>query len=463
MTHIKNKSFGQLVSWSLAITLLAMSSGLQAQDNNQTTMQLQIVAPATAGALTLEQAMGMAYTHSYSRQSVEQDKLGSQARQQQYEGGLGPKVSVEAARGWIDKNVNKLAGQNLPTGQQFPDQIESVGVVVLQPLTAFISGIDRREAERKQEKSFDSQIITEANTAKLRGAEAYIQALKAVRFQAINRESQDLILKQKKDANSLRNAGKLSELDYSRFELAASEASSAVIGAEAQLRVASDNLREALGIAPGQALHLAELSEIKTETSASESRERSELTGASHRVEVIESQIKAQKVDYWPQVNAFLRASRDYALEDVNVAFGGLNFHLPKEDFRDQLSYGFNLQWDIWDWGTRSGRSAELGTNLSKARLAKDDIASRLRVETSQAEAEWDRATQTLKNAQVADKLSANILRSFDLRFRNGLATTTDLLSVQRDRTRAQANLANATYDLHGALLRKKRAEGVIL
>ncbi|RYZ57425.1 MAG: TolC family protein [Proteobacteria bacterium] len=455
MTHInKNNNFKLVsVSLSLSLTLCLWGSLGLAQEN------VKIVAPSTGGALTLDEAMRLAYDHSFNRKATEQDQLGSQARQTSLRGGMGPKVSLEAARGWIDTDINKLAGVTLPTGQRYPDQISSVGAVVSQPITQIFAARERLASEQKVEESTKSQLLVDGNDAKLRGAEAYIQALKAVRFLAINRESRDLIGKQKKDAGSLRSSGKLSELDFSRFELAASEAESLVIDAEAQLKVAGDNLREALGLSPDQELNLSELGDLSV-PQAAQVLERNELQSATRRVEALESQVKAQKVDYWPQVNAFARYSRDFAAHDVNVNFLGLAINVPKEDFRDQFSYGFNLQWDIWDWGTRSGRQAELGTLVAKARINHDALASRLRVETSQASAEWERANQNLKNAQVADHLSANILKSFDLRFRNGLATTTDLLSIQRDRTRAQANLANATYDLHGALLRKKRAEG---
>ena len=459
MMHINNnlhRKNGYFRLYSLAVLAGLWTSALHAQES------LTIAPPGASGALTLDEAMRLAYSHSFGRQLVEQDQLGSQARQTGIRGGMGPKLSVEAARGWIDKDVNKLAGKTLPTGQRYPDEISSVGVVVTQPITQIFAARERLNAEEKLEGSLKSQLQVEGNEAKLRGAEAYIQALKAVRFLAINLESQDLILKQKKDADSLRSSGKLSELEFSRFELAASEANSLVIDADARIKVAGAALREDLGLAPDQELQLSELGEIGAIPGAA-AIERSELQSAARRVEAAEGQLKAQKVDYWPQVNAYARFGRDFAAEDVNVNFLGLAINLPKEDFRDQFSYGFNLQWDIWDWGTRSGRRAELGTQVSKARISHDALASRLRIETSQADAEWNRATQNLKNAQIADKLSANILKAFDIRFRNGLATTTDLLSIQRDRTRAQTNLANATYDLHWALLKKKRAEGEIL
>lgn len=446
---IKNKA--KLLSVSLLSLLL--SSASFAQGNLSVSEQ---------GTLNLDQAMDLAFKHSFSRQSAEQEQLGSQARQQVIKGSMGPKLSVEASRGWIDTDVNKLAGKTLPTGQRYPDEISAVGVVVSQPITQIFANKDRLNAEEKLEAANKTQVTVEGNDAKLRGAEAYIAALKAVRFLAISRENQQLIDKQKANAGSLQGSGKLSNLDYSRFELAASEANTQVLDAEAQLRVANDNLHEVLGLPSDQALQLSELKDLGAVQSIP-SVERAELQGAERRVEALEHQLKAQKVDYWPQVNAFARYSRDFAAKDVDVDFLGLEVHLPKEDFRDQLSYGFNLQWDIWDWGTRSGRAAEIGTQVSRARIQKESLASRLRLETSQADAEWDRANRVLKDALIADRLSADILRSFDLKFKNGLATTTDLLSVQRDRLRAQATLANAVYDVHGALLRKRRAEGAML
>ncbi len=421
-----------------------------------------VIAPGGNGALELDAAMEMAYQHSFNRQVAEEDKLGSEARQRILSGSNGPRLSVEASRGWIDTDVNKLAGKTLPTGQRYPDQISAVGVVIAQPITQIFANRSRLNAEEKLTESSKSQILAEGNDAKLQGAEAYIAALKAIRFLAISKESQELIGRQRKDANLLKDSGRLATLDYSRFELAVSESNTLVSDAEAQLQVASDNLHEVLGIPNEQAIALTDLKSFAQSATAS-SQERAELQGASRRVEALESQLKAQRVEYWPQVNAFARYSRDFAAKDVNVNFAGLNVNIPKEDFRDQMSYGFNLQWDIWDWGTRSGRSAEIGTQVSKARIQHDALASRLRLETSRADAEWNRANQILRDAQLADKLSADILRSFDIKFRNGLATTTDLLSVQRDRIRAQAQLANATYDLQGAFLRKRRAEGQML
>ncbi len=409
--------------------------------------------------LSLAQAMNQAERVSSALKAQEAAVTAAEARRSQALGAMGPRLSLEAQRAWIDPNSNKLAGETLPNGVRYPDEVSNAGVQITQPITAWFSLDNKADAE--QHLSLAAKAEREAGGQDLRAktAENFLKGLKSIRLREVARQSLTVIQRQKKDAQLLQNQGKLAPLDFSRFAFAESEAVTQLAEAEAQLAIAEQTLREQLDTPAGQALQLEDVDPKISEANRNPALARPELKGAEQKVQAYRSYQSAANIDFYPNINAFARFDRDFAAKDIIIPLPGAPTY-PKEDYRDRFSYGLTLQWVLWDGMSRSARDRELAAESERASRQSLALASQLRVETAQALADWERTQQTLRNAELSAKLSEEIFHAFTTKFKSGLATTTDVLSAERDLTRARAQLISSGYDLRLAAIRLNRAQG---
>jgi outer membrane protein TolC len=412
--------------------------------------------------LSLDEAMQRAEKESSALKSLEAARAASEARADQAGDSQGPRVSVEAQRAWIDTDVNKLAGKTLPNGIRNPDNVNTAGVVVTQPITGWFALNNKQEAEQHLTEAARADYEASVQDLRSRSAENFLRVLKATRLRDIARQSLGVIQKQKNDAEALRKQGKLAQLDFDRFAFAESEAVTQLSDAESQLLVAAAALREQINVPADQELVLEDIDAEAKVKSQDHSDQRSELRSAAERAEAFKSYRSAAQVDYYPTVNAFARFDRDFAAEDIVIPLPGTPTY-PKEDYRDRFIYGLTLNWVLWDGLARNARVRELSAESDRVTLQRAALASSLRIEEAQTEAEFEKAQQTLRNAQVSARLSEEIFKAFTAKFQNGLATTTDVLSAERDLTRARAQLASTGYDLQMAAIRYNRAHGTKL
>lgn len=409
--------------------------------------------------LSLQQAMNKAEQESSALKSQDAARDAAEARADQSGDGKGPKLSIEAQRAWIDTDINKLAGKTLPNGIRQPDNVSTAGVVLTQPITGWFALNSKQSAETHLTEAARADRDASGQELRSRSAETFLRVLKSARLRDIAKQSLTVIQKQKRDADLLKNQGKLAQLDFARFAFAESEAVTQLSDADAQLFIAAANLREQLNVPVGQELVLEDVDTKSIIDKSSSSAERSELRSANEKVEAYKSYKTAAKVDYYPNVNAFARYDRDFAAEDIVIPLPNTPVY-PKEDFRDRFTYGFTLNWVLWDNMARRARVRELAAESERAAMAKNALASSLRIEEAQTSAEYEKARQTLRNAEVSARLSEEIFNAFTAKFKNGLATTTDVLSAERDLTRARAQLASTGYDLQMAAIRFNRAHG---
>ncbi len=410
--------------------------------------------------LSLEQAMNLAEQESSALKAVASVQEAAEARAQQASDAKGPRLSLEAQRGWIDTDINKLAGKTLPNGIRYPDQINSFGLVLQQPVTGWFVQDQKKHAEQSFARAAAADREVSAQDLRGRVAETFLRVLKSTRLRDIAKQSLNVIQKQKRDAELLKAQGKLAQLDFARFAFAESDAITQLSDMESQLASALVQLREQLNRKGEDSLAIEDVNLRAFEGKEDDVQERAEVKAAQQKVEALSSLKSAAHVDYYPNVSLFARYERDFAAKDIVIPIPGAGIY-PKEDYRDRFSYGLSMAWTLWDGMVRGDRDKELTAETQKAQFTKAALESQLRTEEAQVKSELERVQQTLRNAEVSAKLSEEIFSAFHAKFQNGLATTTDILSAERDLTRARAQLASAGYDLCLARIRYKRARGL--
>ena len=118
--------------------------------------------------------------------------------------------------------------------------------------------------------------------------------------------------------------------------------------------------------------------------------------------------------------------------------------------------------WDIWEWGKTK---YNIGARLSRAKQARntlDNVKDQIALEVKNAFLLMKEAERHIMVAQVAITQAEENFRISEERFREQVATSTDVIDAQTLLTKTRSDYYNALSDYKLALARLERAMGVI-
>jgi outer membrane protein TolC len=158
---------------------------------------------------------------------------------------------------------------------------------------------------------------------------------------------------------------------------------------------------------------------------------RPELKEKRLRVDAALHEQKARYFSLWPEVD----------LEGAYLRTDGSIFNPPNAGF-----FGVKATWAIFEWGASYYVHKATAEQTEVARQAEEgerrdigvEVSSNL-AETHASAAAVDVAQQTIASAEEAYRVTQALLKA-------GTATTTDLLSSERELTQARLNLTRARY-----------------
>lgn len=425
----------------------------------------------SATKLNLKQAMQLGREKPFSVRLAREQASEAQARASQALGALFPRVDADAQHIRFDKSVNKGTGQSW--APQYPAEVTTAAVQIAQPIfgilpltlqaraTSMLASVAQESAEQAQK---DGALL---------GAQSFLNAVRAHQFHAIAQSSLSLAEKQKNDADALFRAGKLSQADVMRFELSVADARSQLTQAGVAKQLAFIALNDSLLLKVSEAdLDVPEKSIVEEKNpTAPELAEviqralsrRPELKAAQSQLRIAELTTYAARLDYSPSVNAFARYERDFEVQDLRGrSTDGSSGPLlaAQKDVRDKLAVGLQLKWQLWDWGTRWNKITETVAQQSKASINAEQALSLLRTEVIKSYLDFKAANDALQTSLSSVRLAQEVYKLTQARFTNGQASSTDLITAERDQARARAGLIAARSEIDLAWFRLQRNMG---
>ena len=166
---------------------------------------------------------------------------------------------------------------------------------------------------------------------------------------------------------------------------------------------------------------------------------RLEITVADLEVEIAEKEVKLARKDYFPSVNLTGRYTRVGDEFDVN---GG-------DGISDSVSWDIQAtaQWNFWEWGRTTFGIREKLHRLSQAQYLRSEIQDNIDLEVKTA---YLRTKESEKNIITVEKAIEQAKENFRInqeRFKEQVATTTDVLDAQTLLSDTLTNYFNALYD----------------
>jgi outer membrane protein TolC len=166
---------------------------------------------------------------------------------------------------------------------------------------------------------------------------------------------------------------------------------------------------------------------------------RLEITVADLEVEIAGKEVKLARKDYYPSINLTGKYTRIGDEYDVD---GG-------DGISDAVSWDIQAtaQWNFWEWGRTTFGIREKLHRLSQAQYRRSEINDNIDLEVKTA---FLRTKESEKNIITVEKAIEQAKENFRInqeRFKEQVATTTDVLDAQTLLSNTLTNYFNALYD----------------
>jgi len=414
--------------------------------------------PCAVGAaepqhLDLSQAIDLAIKANLDVRSSQE---GFQAAQQNLAVQRAAFLPVLSASYAYEENDEELSSATLGVTQ--PKDVYTLVGKVTQPLfSGFallnnyrIAGLSLTVAEVQEKVSRQAVILA--------AKQAYFNLLKTQKLAEVADQTVVQIEAQKEVARNFYEVGMTARNDLLQAEVELANARQQAVVArnnyDAALAAFNTVLRRPLD-APLSLTDVMAFESFATDLDACQKEaeaNRLELKLSDLDVELAEKQVALSRKDYFPTVNlvgATYSIGRDW---DVEGGPGVSNPH-----YWDVTA---SASWNLWEWGkTRAGVTQKRHL-LEQARLKRTNTLEQLQLEVKKAYLKIKEAETNITTASKAIEQAEENFRINQERYKEQVATATDVLTAQTLLAKSKTNFYSALYDFYLSKASLERAMG---
>jgi outer membrane protein TolC len=175
---------------------------------------------------------------------------------------------------------------------------------------------------------------------------------------------------------------------------------------------------------------------------------RPELRAAKNRTRIRQQETNGSRSEYYPQVNA-------YGSYDVDTG--------DFDDFEDSYVVGVIAEWEFFDGFRTSGGVDRAESEWRAARQDEKNLRNQLTLDLRRAHIQMRESRQRLEVTRKSVESAEEALRITRVRYGEGAANITELLTAQVGLTASQSRSVAAFYDYQIALSNLERSEGKLV
>ena len=308
------------------------------------------------------------------------------------------------------------------------------------------------ESARLSEEAIRQDIVLQAK-------DAYFSLLKASKIREVSAETVAQIEAQRDTAEQYYNVGMTPRNDYLQAEVELANAKQSLTIAKNEMETAEAAFNTLLRRPINAPVELADITTYEPflydiEYCLGEAeKNRREIRIATLGLEIAEKELNVAKHTYYPSVDFqwnYLQQGEQWD------ARGGLGA------FGDGSSWNVAAvaSWDLFDWGRTYYSAQEQVHRVSQARLERMKLLDDIRLEVKKAYLAMRDLEENIKTVELAIEQAKENYRIFTERYKEQVATQTDVLIAQTLLSRTQTNYYNALYDFKRAKAALLRAMG---
>ena len=326
-----------------------------------------------------------------------------------------------------------------------PEERYTLVASITQPL---FSGFSITNQYKMAELSLD---MTKANKKRVRqdvaleATKAYFEILKAEKLLGISKETVTQVSVQTDVVNNFYQVGMSPLNDLLESQVLLAGAKQEVVLAESNLDIARSYMNILLRRPIHQPIEIIDMLDYKPfefdldfciRTAL---EKRIELKMADIEIELAEKDILLAKRTYYPKLNlqgSYYRFGTEW---DVNGGEG-----IGDEDTWDISAVA---SWDFWDWGKTSYGTREKKSRRSQAMLNRSKIEDSIQFSVTQAYLQMQTSEKNITTIETAIEQAKENVRINEERYKEQVATSTDVLTAQTLLFRTMNNYYRALYD----------------
>jgi len=417
-----------------------------------------------AEALNLEQSIAIALQQSAFVHSAQQEIQRADFRQKEARADFFPKVKT----GYNFTQLNEPSYTKIPDTGLFPLDRITVGplhtyvwnITIEQPLfTGWLLTTNYKLAKL----GFDIAKLQEMR-AKLdlirQVKEDYFSILKTEKILEVATQAEEQVAEHVKVAQAFFEVGIIPKNDLLQAEVELAQREQDVIRAENGVALAKSKFNTTLRRDINTPVKIIDIltynpSNLNLDNCLQKAYcNRPEMKEAELKVEEAQKQIEVAKSQFYPGL----------ALK-LNYEKQGDTYDIHGTKFRDEESWSVltSFSWTPWEWGKTYYSVKENQVRLIQAEDMLIQVRDAIALEVKDA---YLKLRETEKNIAVAEAAVVQAEENFRLneqRYKEQVATTTDVMDAQTLLTQAKTNYYNALSDYNIARAQLERAMGITL
>ena len=288
---------------------------------------------------------------------------------------------------------------------------------------------------------------------------AYFNILKAEKIRQVAVQAVEQLESQLKVSKAFYDVGVIPKNDLLQTQVELAQARQDLTSAEVELAVAKATFNTLLRRDVRMEVEVEDIleyrpMEIPFEECLVEARKnRPELREAELSVKKAEKEVWLGRSEYFPTIG--LSGNYERVGDDPSVS---------GSKFEDKDSWNINAyaRWTFWQWGKKRQLVREKQSKLIQAQDAMVEVEDGISLEVKDAYLRLTEARDKIDVAKLAIEQAEENFRINQERFKEQVATATDVLDAQTLLTRAKSNYFNALSDYNIAWARLDRAMGLI-
>jgi|GEM_PF-436836 len=287
-----------------------------------------------------------------------------------------------------------------------------------------------------------------------RASESYLRLLQAKAMLSVSEQSVRQYEGQLERAQILLNGGVMQRVDVLRLTAARDNARHTVLRAQTAVTTAGEALVLALNMPTGTVLDVVDdLPDPPTPLNLTPQQALAEAK--STRPEILAARERTSQAHKGEEVASAQLYPNIVALGTYQHTEGQSTFQ-PKNAF----FIGGSLSWDIWDWGKSWQNIKEAGFKAEQAQVGENMLHDQIAFDVRRRLSELHTTYASLDVARSGLEAAEEAYRIQSVSYREGGATTTDVLDTETEVSRARSSYAQARYEYYLATAGLARAVG---
>ncbi|HOL21949.1 MAG TPA: TolC family protein [bacterium] len=354
-----------------------------------------------------------------------------------------------------DNQPISFGGLPIPPVKLTDDNLYKLTFTVNQPIFTggkITKGYElSKEAYEKAMTDYEAEVQNTVMDVK----KAYFNVLKAERFLEVSKKYKELMEKHLKDVKEMFEEGLATKLDILKIELGVKQAETKITESENYVKIAKANLNFLMNRALDNEFELKDILEIKEaekkdyqwwrETAL---RERNEIKSMEKVLSIYEKNIGIERSALFPQLYLFF---------NYNIEKGT---QTSMNDWEDNWNTGILLSYDIWNWGETRNRIKKTEKEKEEMERQFNLLKDTIEIEVKDAYLNLISAETKVGQCQKQIELAEENLRVAEMLYKEGMATTTDIVDATTSLTDARNSYYNALYEYQVAYAQLEKAIG---